>query len=81
MMLPISAPANEVYLFARVYSLGYSGMGLKLYLDPARLRLDGELEFRAEKYTVTPVVRSFIKLFRQAALRKLESALISVTSV
>ena len=59
MMLPISAPANEVYLFARVYSLGYSGMGLKLYLDPARLRLDGELEFRAEKYTVTPVVQSF----------------------
>jgi hypothetical protein len=58
-MLPISEPANEVYLFARVYSLGYSGMGLKLYLDPAQLWLDGELEFRAEKYTVTPAVRSF----------------------
>jgi hypothetical protein len=57
MMLPIGVAADKVYLFARVYNLGHSEMGLKLYLDPARLRLDGVLQFRAEKYMVTPTAR------------------------
>jgi hypothetical protein len=54
-MLPDDAAAAEIYLIARVFNLGRSGMGLKLYVDPARLRRDGTLAFKTDKYTVTPV--------------------------
>jgi hypothetical protein len=48
-------PANSIYIIARVYALGNSGMGLKLYLDPATLKRDGQLDFRVEKYIITPL--------------------------
>jgi hypothetical protein len=54
MRLVDGQPADRVYMIARVFNLGSSGMGLKLYLDPATLRANGELEFRADKYVVTP---------------------------
>ena len=57
MKLPEQSASNKVYLIARVFKLGVAGMGLKVYLDPARLRLDGELLFRTDKYEVTPVFR------------------------
>ncbi|KAF7949568.1 uncharacterized protein EAE97_003077 [Botrytis byssoidea] len=44
---------NEVYLVARVFNLGASGMGYKLYVDPAGLRRKGQLKFTADKYIVT----------------------------
>jgi hypothetical protein len=47
--------SSDIYLIARVYSLGDSRMGLKLYLDPANLRRERQLVFRAEKYFVTPL--------------------------
>jgi hypothetical protein len=55
MKLRESISANSIYIIARVYALGNSGMGLKLYLDPATLKRDGQLDFRIEKYTITPV--------------------------
>jgi hypothetical protein len=45
---------HEIYLIARVFSLGDSGMGFKLYVDPETLRKSGELEFKVDKYVVTP---------------------------
>ncbi|KAF2188895.1 hypothetical protein K469DRAFT_748131 [Zopfia rhizophila CBS 207.26] len=50
------APSDEIYLIARVFWLGDSGMGLKLYVDPATLRRDRELYFMTDKYSVTPTV-------------------------
>ncbi|KAF1816496.1 hypothetical protein P152DRAFT_428616 [Eremomyces bilateralis CBS 781.70] len=47
--------SDKIYLVARVFALGDSGMGLKLYLDPATLRSERQLDFRAEKYSVTPL--------------------------
>lgn len=44
---------NEVYLVARVFNLGASGIGFKLYVDPAGLRRRGQLKFAADKYVVT----------------------------
>jgi hypothetical protein len=55
MQLSGTSPSDEVYLIARVFQLGDSGMGLKLYVDPATLRRDKELRFRADKYLVTPI--------------------------
>lgn len=53
MKLQILKPANEIYMIARVFKLGGSGMGLKLYVDPAGLRSNGALKFTADKYSVT----------------------------
>ncbi|TGO51966.1 hypothetical protein BOTNAR_0339g00020 [Botryotinia narcissicola] len=44
---------HEVYLVARVFNLGASGTGYKLYVDPAGLRRKGQLKFTADKYIVT----------------------------
>jgi hypothetical protein len=46
--------ANEVYLIARVFGLGGSRMGLKLYLDPWKMRRNRELRFEAPVYSITP---------------------------
>lgn len=48
------AGTREVYLIARIFSLGDSGIGFKLYVDPETLRKSGELQFKADKYVVTP---------------------------
>jgi hypothetical protein len=55
MELVNSAPSDKVYLIARVFSLSDSGMGLKLYMDPATLKKQGMLFFKADKYSVTAV--------------------------
>jgi hypothetical protein len=55
MKLNEAGVANRIYLIARVYALGTSGMGLKLYLDPANLRRERQLQFKADKYLVTPL--------------------------
>jgi hypothetical protein len=46
--------ADRVYLIARVFGLGRSMMGLKLYVDPWRECSEGRLIFTANVYTVTP---------------------------
>lgn len=45
--------ANEVYLIARVFGIGGPRMGLKLYLDPWKMRRNRELRFEAPVYSVT----------------------------
>jgi hypothetical protein len=55
MKLSEGISANRIYLIARVYALGNSGMGLKLYLDPATLKRERQLDFRTEKYIITPL--------------------------
>jgi hypothetical protein len=47
--------SDGIYLIARVYNLGASGIGLKLYLDPATLRKQDRLKFKADVYRVTPI--------------------------
>ncbi|KAF2464794.1 uncharacterized protein BDR25DRAFT_380700 [Lindgomyces ingoldianus] len=57
MQLSAESDLGEIYLVARVFGLGGSGMGLKLYVDPASLRNERELVFQADKYAVTPATR------------------------
>lgn len=45
---------TTVYALFRVYDLGKSSMGLKIYVDPAEQRRLGKLAFTSEKYAVTP---------------------------
>jgi len=45
---------DKIYLVARVFRLGIEGMGLKIYVDPVSLQIKRELEFKADKYAVTP---------------------------
>jgi hypothetical protein len=54
MHLPYGSDREKVYLVARVFRLGTGGMGFRLYVDPASLQERGELEFKADKYAVTP---------------------------
>ena len=49
-----SAAADDVYLIARVFGLGQERMGMKLYLDPWKLRRKKQLRFSANVYQVTP---------------------------
>jgi hypothetical protein len=46
-----------VYVLFRVFSLGRSSMGLKIYVDPAEQRRVGKLSFTSEKYAVAPTGR------------------------
>lgn len=45
---------GAVYTLFRVFDLGKSSMGLKIYVDPAEQRRLGKLAFTSEKYSVTP---------------------------
>jgi hypothetical protein len=45
--------ADDIYLIARVFGVGRSQMGLKLYLDPWKMRRNRELKFEAQVYSVT----------------------------
>lgn len=44
---------EKIFIIARVFNLGRADMGLKLYVDPARLRSNGELIFETS-YKVRP---------------------------
>jgi hypothetical protein len=45
---------TTIYALFRVFSLGRSSMGLKIYIDPAEQKRVGKLLFTAEKYAVVP---------------------------
>ena len=47
--------ADDVYLIVRVFGLGGARMGMKLYLDPWKLRRTKQLKFLASVYQVTPI--------------------------
>jgi hypothetical protein len=53
MQLPETGHSDEVYMIARVFGLGGSRMGLRLYIDPATLRRRQELKFVADRYAIT----------------------------
>jgi hypothetical protein len=48
---------TTIYALFRVFGLGRSSMGLKIYIDPAEQRRAGRLLFTAEKYAVVPTGR------------------------
>ena len=48
---------SAVYALFRVFNLGRSSMGLKIYIDPAEQRRLGKLAFMSEKYSVIPTGR------------------------
>ena len=48
---------NAIYALFRVFSLGRSSMGLKIYIDPAEQKRLGKLAFTSEKYSVIPTGR------------------------
>ena len=45
---------SEVYIVMRVFELESRCPQMRLYLDPEQLRLDDELEFTAETWSVVP---------------------------
>ena len=45
---------DVVYALFRVFNLGRSSMGLKIYVDPAEQRRLGKLSFTSDNYAVTP---------------------------
>lgn len=45
---------SVVYALFRVFGLGRSSMGLKIYIDPAEQRRVGKLAFTSEKDSVVP---------------------------
>jgi hypothetical protein len=55
MQLSENTPADEVYMFVRVFKLSHAQPGLKIYLDPATLRRNEELQFRSDRYSITPL--------------------------
>ena len=48
---------SAVYALFRVFGLGRSPMGLKIYIDPAEQKRLGKLAFTSEKYSVIPTGR------------------------
>lgn len=48
---------STVYALFRVFGLGRSSMGLKIYIDPAEQKRLGKLSFTSEKYSVIPTGR------------------------
>lgn len=56
MALHPGVPVKNIYLILRVFNLGQEDMGVRIYVNPATMERNGELEFQAETYTVVPVV-------------------------
>lgn len=52
---------SVIYVIFRVYQLdqGGQGPGLRVYVDPEALRLSGELDFTAPKWSVVPGENAF----------------------
>lgn len=51
-----ASPENQstLYVIFRVYHLGRDNMALRIYMDPEKLRLDEELDFTAETWSIVP---------------------------
>jgi hypothetical protein len=45
---------QKAYVLFRVYGLESGRVGVKLYVDPERARKDGQLEFEADGWIITP---------------------------
>ncbi|KAI0813926.1 hypothetical protein GGR55DRAFT_486989 [Xylaria sp. FL0064] len=51
-----STDAPTIYIIFRVFNVDKDSIGVKLYLDPEKLRRNGLLVFKEQVYTVTPGV-------------------------
>ncbi len=56
MALHPGSSVTNVYVILRVFNLGQEDMGMRIYVDPATMERNGELDFQAETYTVVPAV-------------------------
>lgn len=45
---------KKVYIIFRVFNIGSKGMGMRVYVDPEELRLQEDLVFTGEHWSVTP---------------------------
>ena len=45
---------SKVYLIVRVFEIESQSIGMKVYLDPEKLRQHGNLVFTGEKWSVVP---------------------------
>ena len=46
---------SEVYIILRVFEIENEGrIGMKVYVDPERLRLENQLVFTGESWSITP---------------------------
>lgn len=52
MKLRVDRPSSKIYIILRVFNVGKANMGMRLYVDPATMKEDGELIFEPESYTV-----------------------------
>lgn len=50
----VGGNSNKIYVVFRVYNLGRDSMSLRIYMDPEQLRLNEELDFTAETWSVVP---------------------------
>lgn len=58
MALHPGLPAKNIYVIMRVFNLGQEDMGMRIYVDPATMEQNGELQFQAETYTVVPAAEA-----------------------
>ena len=45
---------ESVYMIFRVFNMGNNSIGVRIYMDPARMEREGRLRFSADRWTVTP---------------------------
>lgn len=45
---------GSIYMIFRVFDMGKRSIGVRIYMDPDQMRLDGTLRFSADRWTVTP---------------------------
>lgn len=53
-LMALRPGSTEIYIILRVFNLGQKNMGMHIYVDPAKLKIDKDLIFEADRYTVTP---------------------------
>lgn len=58
MALDPSKPATNIYIILRVFNLGQDNIGMRLYVDPATMKREGQLLFEPSSYIVTPGVEA-----------------------
>jgi len=45
---------ESIYMIFRVFNMGNSSIGTRIYMDPARMEQEGLLKFTSDRWTVTP---------------------------
>lgn len=45
---------ESIYMIFRVFNLGNNAIGVRIYMDPDRMKREGRLIFTADRWTVTP---------------------------